>query len=103
MVSPQNCKTLSRPPSFSVTPLALMSLVCLNFILAFVANSNKMKLFAIVSDLSGVVCLILFMTLLLTRNSAVPLSVEYIVEVLSDTEFHIHSALDEAGPFHTFR
>ena len=32
-----------------------MSLVCLNFILAFVANSNKMKLFAIVSDLSGVV------------------------------------------------
>ena len=55
MVSPQNCETLSQPPSFSVTPLALMSLVCVNFILAFVANSNKMKLFAIVSDLSGVV------------------------------------------------
>ena len=47
--------------------------------------------------------LILFMTLLLTRNSAVPLSVEYIVDVLSDAELHIHSALDEAGPFHTFR
>ena len=48
--------------------------------------------------------LILFMILLLTRNSAVPLSVEYIVEVLSDAELqHIHSALDEAGPFHTFR
>ena len=41
MVSLQNCETLSRPPSFSVTPLALMSLVCLNFILAFVANSQR--------------------------------------------------------------
>ena len=80
-----------------------MSLVCLNFILAFVANSNKMKLFAIVSGLSGVCDLILFMALLLTRNSAVPLSVEYIVEVLSSTELHIHSALDENGPSHTFR
>ena len=47
--------------------------------------------------------LILFMTLLLTRNSAVPLSVEYIVEVLSDAELHIHPALDEAEPSHTFR
>ena len=47
--------------------------------------------------------LILFMTLLLTRNTAVPLSVEYIVEVLSDAELYIHSGLDEAGPFYTFR
>ena len=54
-VSPLDGETLSRPPSFSVTPLALMSMVCLNFILAFVANSNKIKLLAFVSDLSGVV------------------------------------------------
>ena len=80
-----------------------MSLVCLNFILAFVANSNKMKLLPLF-QICPVLCdLILFMTLLLTRNSAVPLSVKYIVEVLSDVELHIHSALDEAGPFHTFR
>ena len=103
MVSPQNGETLSRPSSFSVTPLALMSLVCLNFILAFVANSNKMKLLPLF-QICPVLCdLILFMALLLTRNSTVPLSVEYIVEVLSDAELHIHSALDEAGPSHTLR
>ena len=43
------------------------------------------------------------MALLMTRNSAIPLSVEYIVEVLSDAELHIHSAPDEAGLSHTFR
>ena len=103
MVSSQNGETLSRPPSFSVTPLALMSLVCLHFILAFVANSNQMQLFAIFSGCPVLCDLISFMTLLLTRNSAVPLSVEYIVEVLSDAQLHIHSALDEAGPSHTCR
>ena len=61
---------------------------------------NFLPLFQICSVLCD---LILFMTLLLTRNSAVPLSVEHIVEVLSDAELHIHSALDEAGPSHTFR
>ena len=80
-----------------------MSLLRLNFILAFVANSNKMKLLPLF-QICPVLCdLILFMGLLLTRNSTVPLSVEYIVKVLSDAELHIHSALDEAGPSHTLR
>ena len=109
MVSPQNGETLSSSPCFSVTPLALMSLVCLNFIHAFVANRNKMKLLALL-QICPVLCdLILFFfrlydkTFLLTRNSAVSLSVEYTVEVLSNAELHIHPALDEAGPPHTFR
>ena len=103
MLSPQSGETLSRPSSFSGTPLALMSLVCLNFFLAFVANSNKIKLLPLF-QICPVLCdLILLMALLLTRNSTVPLSVEYIVEVLSDTKLLIHSALDEAGSSPTLR